>query len=76
MSADEVAQIMHMSVRTVYRYAELFGATDDIQKSIQRNGPLQTLSEHKELFIVNLVLTRPGMCLREIQTQLSQRNYV
>ena len=60
----------------MYRYGEQFKITGEVQKSVQRNGPLWELSEHEELFIVNLALTTPGIYLREIQQELQQHLHI
>lgn len=72
ISADEVARIMQVSERSVYRFTKRFISTGEVRKTIQRNGPLPILSELEESHLIHLVLTRPGIYLRELQQELMQ----
>ena len=42
------------------------GTTGDVK----RNGPKRELSDFEEFVLVNLVLTKPGLYLREMQHEL------
>lgn len=72
VAAEKVAEIMQVSVRSVYRYTERFQLTGEVCKTLQRNGPLPVLSEYKEFHLMHLSLTRPGIYLRELQHELLQ----
>ena len=74
VAARKVAEIMQVSVRSVYRYTERFQVTGEVRKTLQRNGPLPVLSEYKEFYLLHLSLTRPepGIYLRELQHELLQ----
>ena len=61
---------MHVSERTVYRYAEWFRVTADVRPSVKRNGPAQLLCEFEELLLIQLILAHPGIYLRELQQLL------
>lgn len=68
--ADEVARILCISKSSVYRYSDLYRVTGDVRPLVKRNGPAKELSEFEVLFLINLVLTRPGIYLRELQYEL------
>jgi len=70
MKAEDVAKIMSVSVRSVYRYAERYLATGDVKPFVKRNGPRTELCEFEELFLVQLALANPGIYLRELQEHL------
>ena len=72
IAAEKVAEIMQVSVHSVYRYTERFQLTGEVRKSLQWNGPLPLLSECEEFFLMHLSLTRPGIYLRELQHELLQ----
>ena len=70
MKAEDVAKIMSVSIRSVYRYAERFLATGDVKPFAKRNGPMTELCEFEEHFLVQLALAKPGIYLRELQEHL------
>ena len=63
VTARDVAKVMHVCERTVYRYAERFSITGEVRSSAKRNGPSQLLCEFEELLLVQLVLAQPGIYL-------------
>ncbi len=70
VSAQDVAKVMHVSERTVYRYAERFSVTGEVRPSAKKNGPARLLCEYEELLLTQLVLYHPGIYLQELQQQL------
>lgn len=72
VTARDVAKVMHVSERTVYRYAERFRVTGEVRPSAKRNGPSRLLCEFEELLLVQLILSQPGIYLRELQQQLHE----
>ena len=70
MSTQEVSRLMLVSTRTVQRYCHKFMATGDLEPQQHRNGPQRILTDFEELILVNLVLTRPGIYLYELQREL------
>ena len=68
--ARDVARRMQISERTVHRYAERFRVTGYVRRSLKRNGPLRSLSEHEELLLMHFILSYPGVYLRELQQML------
>ena len=67
---SEVAGVLGISESSVHRYSHLFRVTGDVRPIAKRNGPAKELSEFEVLFLVNLVLTMPGIYLRELQDEL------
>lgn len=70
MSTQEVSRLLLVSTRTVQRYCQKFMATGDLEPQQHRNGPQRILTDFEELTLVNLVLTRPGIYLYELQREL------
>lgn len=70
VSAPEIAKLLYISERTVYRYAERFRLTGDVRLFAKKNGPATTLSEHEQLYLLDQILSSPGMYLHEAQQQL------
>ena len=48
----------------------IYMATGDLEPQQHRNGPQRMLTDFEELTLVNLVLTRPGIYLYELQLEL------
>ena len=70
VAAEIVAEIMQVSIRSVYRYTERFQLMGEVRKSLQRNGPLPILSEYEEFYLMHLSLIRPGIYLREFTSTI------
>jgi hypothetical protein len=68
VDAEDVAEEMFVSTQSVYRYA----ATGDVKllNFAKKNGPSRVLCHHEEYIVVQLVLSKPGIYLREIQEKL------
>jgi transposase len=66
----EVATLMNVSERSVYRFAERFLATGDVRPFLKRNGPTTILGEYEQYYLVCQVLANPGTYLRELQEGL------
>lgn len=73
LDAETVGRMMHISERSVHRYSELYRLTGDVRPFVKRNGPLKELCEYEEWYLVQLVLTNPGIYLRELQEELYTR---
>ena len=72
IDAKEIARSLFVSERSVYRFSKRFEVTGDVRPALKRNGPIRELSEFDELTLVHLVLTNPGIYLRELQDLLLQ----
>ena len=70
MSAKEVARLLFVSERTVYRCPERFRITGDVRLFKRSYGPPRELSEFDELQLIQLILSRPGIYLRDLQREL------
>lgn len=69
-SLEEVSRILKICSRSVYRYSRRYMTTGEVRPFVKRNGPLRELSDFEEDYLISLVLTRPGLYLREIQEEL------
>ena len=67
IDAIEIARLLFVSERSVYRFSKRFEVTGDVWPALKRNGPICEPSEFDELTLVHLVLTNPGIYLRELQ---------
>jgi len=70
--ADAVAETFFISERSVLRYAERFRVTGQVEKSVRHNGCYSKLSESDKYLLVDLVLSSPGIYLRELQVELQK----
>ena len=73
MPAEDVAELMCVSVSSVYRYSQRYQATGDVGPFVKRNGPVGELCEHEKLLLLDLALAKPGIYLRELQQELYSR---
>ena len=70
--AEDVAKTLFVSERTVLRYAERFNATGQVEKTVRRNGCCSKLSESDKYLLIDLILSNPGIFLRELQAELQK----
>ena len=70
MEASEVARLLHVCERTVYRYAERFRLTGGVRKHMKQTGPYPIMNKSHELLLVDLLLTKPAIYLQELQHEL------
>ena len=70
--ADEVANMLFVSERTVHRYAERFLVTGHVIPFERRNGCCCKLSDDDQLLIFELISCHPGIYLRELQAELQR----
>ena len=68
MMAEDVAKMICVSRKSVYRYSERFLITGDVRPFLKRSGPLRELCE--QFLLVELVLSNPGIYLIELQEEL------
>ena len=73
MPAEDVAELMCVSISTVYRYSQQYQATDDVRPFAKRNGPVGELCEHEKSLLLDLALAKPGIYLQELQEELYSR---
>ena len=63
---------MNISESTILRYAERFHATGQVEQSVRHNSCCSRLSESDKYLLVDLVLSNPGIYLRELQAELQK----
>ena len=73
MPAEDVAELMCVSVSSVYRYSQRYQATGDVRPFVKRNGPVGELCEHEKSLLLDLALAKPGIYLQELQQELYSR---
>ena len=66
----EAAERFCLSERTVRRYIDCFYRTGDILPNDSVHGPRKLLGDHEQLILLQLILSRPGVYLHELQTEL------
>ncbi len=49
VTAQDIAIVMHLSERTVYRYADRYRATGEVRPLVKRNGRARLMCEFEEL---------------------------
>ena len=70
-SVKDIARELYVSESSVERYIYLFRTTGDVVPKKQRCGPLPILSEFEELTVLQTLLDKPGLYLREVQEELN-----
>ena len=68
--AEEVARVLMISPRSVFRYSERYTVTGEVRPFAKRSGPQRELSEFEEDFLLSIVLRKPGLYLRELQDEI------
>ena len=72
----DIAKNSYVDVSTVRRILNLFWTTGDVQKRQYPSNAVkasQKLTDVAQLFIITLLLDRPGIFLQEIQTELDEQ---
>ena len=67
---DEIASLVCVSERTVWRYIALFRQTGDVEPQQREYGPQKMLGDLEQLILLHLILENHGIYLYEIQTKL------
>lgn len=63
MDANDIASLLHVSVKTVRRIVKLFLNTGDVEPSSSKNSPDRVLSKFDELVLVQCVSEKPIVCI-------------
>jgi len=58
--ASDIARVLNISKRIVYRYAGCFCIMGDV-RPMKKNGPGFLLCKFEELYLIQLVLSNPGI---------------
>ena len=67
----EISRELYVNIRTIKRYIYLFYTTEDVSAKSQRHGPLPQMSEFEEITIIEMLLSKPSLYLREVQQELA-----
>jgi len=70
LSVAEIASLVCVSERTVWRYIALFRQTGDVEPQQREYGPKKMLGDLEQLTLLHLILENHGIYLYEIQTKL------
>ena len=70
MSPSEIADVLFMAERSVYRYIELFNSTGDVAPELYKRGPKKTLSDFEQFCILQALIHHPKLYLSELQQLL------
>lgn len=67
---SQVAKEMYVSQSSVERFVHLYQTTGDVKPKEQKHGPDRMLNDLEELTILQSLLNKPGIYLREVQEDL------
>ena len=70
---SEIAQLMCVSERSVWRYISLFERTGDVKPANYHHGPCMLLGDFEQLTLLRLILQCPGIMLHELQDKFVRR---
>ena len=63
----EVADLLHISTKTVEHYLERFLRTGYVASDQRKNGPDRMLSMYEEMLLIQIIFDQPTIYLQEIQ---------
>ena len=66
----EISRELYVDTKSVQRYVHLFNTTNGVSSKRQRHGPLPSMSEFEEITILEMLLKKPSMYLREVQHEI------
>jgi transposase len=69
-SCEEIARVLFMCERSVYRYLALFHATGSVHSAMYTSGPKKVLNDFEQLTVLQSLICRPTSYLREVQNDL------
>lgn len=64
----EVADLLVMSKKSVDRYISLYQSTGTVEPKKQRHGPQHVLSEFEQISLLQSLVNKPTMYLKELQS--------
>ena len=70
LTSREIANQLCLSQRSVYRYLRLFEQTGDVKPMSYRHGPKKLLGDLEQLFLLRVILNKPGIYLCEMQQKI------
>ena len=71
-SIEEIQDLLYVSSRSVRRYLTLFEETGDVPPAIYQHGPSRALDSFKEMSLIQSLLNKPDMYLKELRQELIQ----
>lgn len=72
LAPSDIAHIMCISERTVWRYIALFEQTGDVKPATYHHGPPKLLGDFEQLTILRLIIQYPGIYLNELQEKVME----
>ena len=73
LSAQEIAQQLCISERTVKRYVGMFQQTGEVKPRAHNHGPPKLLGDFEQLVLLRMITDYPGIYLHEIQSKFLAR---
>ena len=70
MSCEEIANVLFMYQRSVYRYLTLFDTTGLVSPAVHNSGPVKLLNEFEQFTILQTLIYHPTSYLHEVQNDL------
>ena len=70
MTYQDIAKVLFMSEKSVYRYLSSFHSTGSVEPKDHTGGPGKCLSDVEQLTILQCLVHKPTIFLDEVQEQL------
>ena len=70
MSSADIADVLFMSERSVYRYLALFQSTGSVDPKEHNSGPRKVLNDLEQFTILQSLIHKPTLYLSEVQEKL------
>jgi len=70
MTYQDIAKVLFMSEKSVYRYLSSFHSTGSVEPKDHTGGPGKCLSDVEQLTILQCLVHKPTLFLDEVQEQL------
>ena len=69
---EEVARGLYVSEKSVRRYVDLYVTSGEVTREQSHHSPHRKLNDFEELTLLQSVLSKPGLYLRELQQELQE----
>ena len=70
LKVEDLANLFKVCERTVRRYLKQFQLTGEVQAVQARHGPKLLLGKFEQLTLLRIILDKPGIYLKEVQSKL------
>jgi len=70
MSPADIANVLFMAERSVYRYLVLFHATGSVEPKEHNSGPDKVLNDLEQFTIMQSLIHKPTLYLSDVQEKL------